>query len=92
VPKLNALQDKYAKDGLVVLAIHSDANVEKGKAAAIQQGMKYPVAFDNQQLMKQLGCDSFPDYVLVDRKGLIRVNDLSNAEIEKAVQALLAEK
>ena len=54
--------------------------------------MKYPVAFDGGKLMKAFKCDSFPDYVIIDRKGITRVVDLANADVEKAVKMLLAEK
>ena len=54
--------------------------------------MKYPVAFDGGKLMKAFKCDSFPDYVIVDRKGKARVVDLANGDVEKAVKMLLAEK
>lgn len=54
--------------------------------------MKYPVAFDGGRLMKAFGCDSFPDYVIIDRQGNARVVDLANGEVEKAVKMLLAEK
>ena len=54
--------------------------------------MKYAVAFDGGKLMKKFGCDSFPDYVIIDRKGITRVVDLDNDDVEKAVKMLLAEK
>ena len=54
--------------------------------------MKYPVAFDGGKLMKALKCDSFPDYVVIDKKGNVRVVDLANSEVEKAIKMMLAEK
>ena len=52
---------------------------------------QFPVAFDGGAWMKKMGCDSFPDYVLIDKKGVTRVVDLANAEIERAVVKLLEE-
>ncbi|MCB0826364.1 MAG: TlpA family protein disulfide reductase [Armatimonadetes bacterium] len=92
MPKLNELHEKYSKDGLVILAIHSDPDAEKGKTAVKETGMKYPVAIENGEFMKTLGCDSFPDYVLIDRTGKIRVVDLANGDIERASKILLDEK
>lgn len=54
--------------------------------------MKYPVAFDGGKLMKALNCDSFPDYVVIDKKGTVRVVDLANTEVETAIKMMLAEK
>ena len=54
--------------------------------------MNYAVTFDGGKLMKKLNCDSFPDYVVIDRKGIVRVVDLKNEELEKAIKMLLAEK
>ena len=92
MPKLNEMHEKYEKQGLVLIGLHSDPDTTKGADAAVKQKMKYPVAFDGGAFMKQVGCDSFPDYVLVDRKGTVRVVDLANGETERAVKALLSEK
>lgn len=92
MPKLNELHEKYSKEGLVLIGIHSDPDTEKGVAAVSEEKMKYPIAFDGGAFMKAVGCDSFPDYVIIDRKGIVRVVDLANTEGEKAVKALLAEK
>ena len=35
--------------------------------------------------------DSYPDYYLVDRSGKLRFADLANADLDKAIAALLAE-
>jgi hypothetical protein len=92
VPKLNELHDKYAKDGLVIIGLHSDPATAKGLDAAKNEKMKYPVAFDGGAFMKRVGCDSYPDYVLIDRKGIVRVVDLANGETARAVKVLLEEK
>jgi len=92
VPKLNELHEKYAKEGLVVIGLHSDPKTADGVKTAKEEKMKYAVAFDSGAFMHKVGCDSFPDYVLIDRKGIVRVVDLSNGEIERAAKALLKEK
>ena len=93
VPKMNELYKKFADKGLVIVAVHSDKDAEKGKAAVSETKMEFPVAFDIQgKLMKTLGCDSYPDYVLIDRKGVIRVVDLANGDVPRAVEALINEK
>jgi thiol-disulfide isomerase/thioredoxin len=93
VPKINELHEKFKSKGLVIVAVHSDPNTEKGKSAITETSMAYPVAFDTKgALMKALGCDSYPDYVLIDRKGIIRAVDVANADVPRAVEALVNEK
>lgn len=92
MPKLNELHEKYSKEGLIIIGLHSDSETAKGVDTAKKQKMKYAVAFDSGAFMKQVGCDSYPDYVIVDRQGTVRVVDLANAETERAVKALLEEK
>ena len=86
------MHDKYATEGLVIIGLHSDEGTDKGVESAKSEKMRYAVAFDGGAFMKKVGCDSYPDYVIVDRKGIVRVVDLANTEIERAVKALLAEK
>jgi thiol-disulfide isomerase/thioredoxin len=92
IPQLNELQVKYKEDGLVVLGIHSDPDSTKGAAAVKREAINYPVAFDGGAFFKAVGCDSYPDYVLIDRKGIVRVVDLLNAETARAVEVLLKEE
>lgn len=51
-PMMNELQDKYAKDGLVVIGIHHSKTikgdtVEEVDKAAADLGFKFPIAIDN---------------------------------------------
>ena len=36
--------------------------------------------------------NSFPDYYLIDRSGVLRWADIANADVEKAIKILLKEK
>jgi peroxiredoxin len=93
VPKLNELHEKYTKEGLVLIGVHSDPKTEEGQKVATELAMKYPVAYDGAgKLMKAFKCDSFPDYVIIDHRGTVRAVDLANAEAEKAIKMLLEEK
>ena len=52
----------------------------------------YPVAADvGGRTFASYRCDSYPDYCLIDRAGTLRVADLANGDLERAVQVLLAE-
>ena len=93
MPHLKELYGRYKDQGLVLIGVHSDKNTAEGEKVAKDLAMNYPIAFDPEgKLMKSFGCDSFPDYVVIDRKGTVRVVDLANAEVDKAVEALLKEK
>jgi len=78
---------------LVLIAIHSDPDAAKMRAAVKELGMPWIVAQDGEKkTMSAMQCDSFPDYCLVDRKGILRFVDLANSEVARAVEALIKEK
>jgi thiol-disulfide isomerase/thioredoxin len=93
MPHVQELYKKYKDKGLVVIGIHSDKDDVKGKAAVTEWGMTWPVVMDGAAAnLKAFSCDSFPDYCLIDRKGVVRFCDLANGEVDKAVETLLNEK
>lgn len=93
MPHLKALHEKYKDQGLVLISIHSDKDDAKGKAKVKELGMSWPVAFDGTAAtMHAFHCDSFPDYCIIDRQGKVRVCDLANSEVDRAVESLLKEK
>ena len=47
---------------------------------------------NNNKTTTAFEVDSYPDYYLIDRAGNLRVADLANADLERAVQVLLAEQ
>ena len=56
------------------------------------QGIPWPVAVDaTRKTVQAFQVDSYPDYYLIDRAGNLRVADLANAELERAITTLLAE-
>lgn len=58
-----------------------------------EQGISYPVAADvDEKTVAAYRVDSFPDYYLIDKFGNLRVADLANGDLERAVKVLLAEK
>lgn len=92
-PHIKALASKFGPKGLVVIGVHSDPNREKMAEVAKELGMNYPLLFDGDKtVLNRFGADSFPDYYLVDRKGILRFADLANREVDRAVELLIAEK
>lgn len=93
VPKVKDLIARYGQSGLVFVGVHSDPNEAKMNAVAKELGMTWPTLFDgDKSVMKAFGADSYPDYYIVDRKGILRFADIANAEVERAVQELLSEQ
>jgi thiol-disulfide isomerase/thioredoxin len=98
VPHLRALYDRYAKDGLVVIGVHSpEFDFEKNHAnvaAAVKRlDVDYPVALDDDMAIWSAFQNQYwpADYV-ADRSGHFRaatVGEGSDREIENVVRALL---
>ena len=52
----------------------------------------YPVAVDSTgKTIAAYSADSYPDYFVIDKKGVLRVADLSNGELDRAIEAMLKE-
>lgn len=93
MPHLKELYGLYKDQGLVLIGVHSDADVEKMKAVVKELGINFPVAQDGERkTMKAFHGDSYPDYYMIDRSGKVRFADLANAELDRAVEMLIKEK
>ncbi len=83
---------RYADQGLVIIGVHTTNGGDKMAEMAKSSAIPYPLAIDSNNLTKQaFAVDSYPDYYLIDRAGNLRVADLSNGDLERAVKVLLAE-
>lgn len=93
MPHLKELAAKNQDRGLVVIGVHTQGGGDKMQGFVEEQGIGYPVALDTDgETVKAFAVDSYPDYYLVDRSGKLRFADLANAEVDRAVETLLAEK
>lgn len=93
IPHVQQLAETHASEGLVVLGIHTASGAEEGREYVVEQGIAYPVAFDdNKTVIPRFGVDSYPDYYLVDHHGVLRFADLANSEVDRAVRMLLDER
>jgi thiol-disulfide isomerase/thioredoxin len=93
VPKMNDLAKKYADKGVVLVGVCHQKGAEKMAATVKDRGIEYPVCIDATGRTNELyTVDSYPDYYLIDRHGRLRGADVSSAGLEKAIEALLAEK
>ncbi len=106
IPWLKTVEAKYHDKGLRIIGVHSPelprervrANVV-GKVA--EYGIQHPVMIDNDlSYWSALGNQYWPAFYLVDKQGRIRelfigethAGDRNAEGVDKAIQALLAEK
>jgi len=101
VPRVEALHEKYSKDGLVVIGVHTprtsdEKEVPKLRAAVKRMGISYPVMVDaKQKIFADYRCDLWPTQFVIDKKGFIRLSHGGvgkYSEIEEAIQSALKEK
>lgn len=86
------MSQRYADQGLVIIGVHTTNGGDKMAEMAKSSAIPYPLAIDVNNVTKNaFAVDSYPDYYLIDRAGNLRVADLSNGDLERAVEILLAE-
>lgn len=98
LPHTKALHDTYAKDGLVVIGVHTPEYEEEHDAAALQTalrqyGITWPVAVDNEyRIWNAYGNRFWPAIYLIDRDGRVvyrQVGDGGYEQTEQHIRALL---
>jgi thiol-disulfide isomerase/thioredoxin len=99
-PHLNAWYKSYQKDGFVIVGVHAPeyafehvpANV---LASAKQQGIKYPIALDNEfDTWTAYGNQYWPAEYLIDAKGQVRhisFGEGNYSATEKLIRTLLVD-
>ena len=91
IPHTNELMEKYAKQGVVFIGVCAKRGAEKMGDTVKQRGIKYPVAEDTGTIAAYKA-NSYPDYYIIDRNGVLRWADIANRDVEKAIKILLEEK
>jgi len=92
IPDLNRFQERYAKDGLVVVGICHGRGAERMTEIAQRHRIGYPIVSDPElAAVKAYRVDTYPDYYLIDRAGRVRGVDLRWEKLELAIERLLAE-
>jgi len=97
-PWLNAMQSKYADDGLIIIGV----NVDRVRADADKFLERFPASFDiiydsEAELAKRFGVQAMPSSFVIGRDGVIRDRHLGfktrkQDEYEAALVAALEEK
>ncbi len=99
MPHIKELYDKYGKDGLVIIGVHTpridyEKDIPKIKEAVTKKGIKYPVVVDNKyQIWSDYLCNTWPSHFVVDQEGVIQLSHSGTEryeDTEKVIQRLLA--
>jgi thiol-disulfide isomerase/thioredoxin len=92
MPHLKELYEKHKDNGLVVIGIHTKNQGEKMADYVREADLTWPIALDPEgETVKAFAVDSYPDYYLIDANGDLRVADLANGDLDRAVEILLKE-
>jgi cytochrome c biogenesis protein CcdA/thiol-disulfide isomerase/thioredoxin len=100
LPYLKALDQRYRKDGLVIVGVHTpefpfERDASNVQRAIEQDGIKYPVVQDNKYaIWNSYGNQYWPAEYFIDAKGRVRYTHFGEgdyAKKERIVRQLLAE-
>ena len=93
MPHLKELHERWSGDGLVILGVHTQRKAELAHDFARKEALPYPICIDSSgQTVKRFGVNSYPDYYVVDREGVLRYADLANNEVDRVLEELLTEQ
>ncbi|TAM51943.1 MAG: redoxin domain-containing protein [Paraburkholderia sp.] len=96
LPHTKALHDAYAKDGLVVVGVHTPEYEEERDPAALQAaldryGIMWPVAVDNEsRIWNAYGNRFWPAIYLIDRNGRVVYRHYGEGDYEQTEQRVRA--
>ena len=97
-PWMNAMQEKYGKDGLVILAINVDSEPQKAAQFLSENLAKFTIKYDAKgKVAEQFGVQTMPSSFVLDRQGKPSAKHMgfhteSAAEYENELKGLLAQK
>jgi cytochrome c biogenesis protein CcdA/thiol-disulfide isomerase/thioredoxin len=100
LPYVRAWHERYAKEGLVVVGVHSpefafERDAGNVKTAAADLKVRYPIALDNDfAIWKAFDNQYWPAHYLIDAQGRIRYHHFGEgnyAETEQMIRRLLTE-
>ena len=91
IPDLHRLMDRYGKEGLVVLGVHTPLKSERIPRFIREKRVRFAVGTDTGETARAYSVTNFPTYFLVDRKGRLHpgTGELPDTEI---IEDLLREQ
>jgi len=94
-PHERSLVKRLEKEPFVLVGMNSEESPEKFAAAARRESITWPCFFDgggtDGPIATKWGVTGWPTTFVIDAKGVIRYRDVREADMDKAVDALLAE-
>ena len=100
IPYVKAWDERYRKDGLVVIGVHAPEFAFEREPANVAQaiknlGIRYPVALDNGYVLwRALKNNYWPAHYFVDAQGRVRYHHFGEGDYdvsERVIRQLLAE-
>jgi thiol-disulfide isomerase/thioredoxin len=91
LPETQALHDKYAGRGLMVLGIHSNQGGEECAAFVAEHSYTFPIAIDSGKTADAFAVDGWPTYFLIDREGKVVKAFEHEPPRDEAIEKLLDE-
>ena len=100
IPYVKAWDERYRKDGLVVIGVHAPEFAFEREPANVARavkdlGIRYPVALDNNYVLwRALQNNYWPAHYFVDAQGRIRYHHFGEGDYEgseRVIRQLLAE-
>ncbi len=91
-PSIEALQRRYAAQGLQVVGVDVLENAAKAKQFVAEHRLSYPAVVDDGTLRDQYRIDGLPVHVFIDRGGVVRnivIGQLQPGEMQDDVKAIL---
>ena len=94
IPHEKTLVKRLEKEAFALVGINSDGSAEKLRKILAEREINWRQAIDGSTegpLATRWNISGWPTIFVVDAKGVIRYRDVREAEMDKAVDALLAE-
>jgi thiol-disulfide isomerase/thioredoxin len=90
LPYVQKLHEKYAGQGLVVVAVHS-VKAEEMDTFLQKHEYSFPMALDTGETARRFGIEGIPQYVLIGRDGKLVHSGLKHSPPDEAeIERLLA--
>jgi len=91
-PIVDRVAGRYRDKGLVVVGVNTSDDDGLAAPFAKQNGLSYPIAFDDGKVARAYGADALPTLVVIDTQGKIvavRQGMTDTAELERLVERAL---
>ena len=95
MPELRTVYGKYESQGLVLIGIHSDPDIQQRDSIVSSMDLPYPICEDTFAAKKRVTgslykVDHYPTVVVINRSG--EVSAIDPPDLDAAVRAELAKK